>query len=86
MNIQEQIIQIIAENLRIDALKITPETNFKDDLMVDSLGQVELIMEFEKKFEITIPDDIAEKFEKVDCVIKYLNSIDICDENPDKSK
>ena len=77
MSIQETITKIIADNLKVEVSKINAGTSFKDDLMVDSLGQVELVMEFEKKFDITIPDEVAEKFEKVQDVLSYFESIDI---------
>ena len=68
----EKIKAIIAEVLNIDADSITEDTTFVDDLGADSLDTVELIMEFEKEFNISIPDDKAEKIATVGDAIKYI--------------
>ena len=57
----------------VDESQITDEANFTKDLGADSLDTVELIMEFEKEFEITIEDSDAEKIQTVGDVVKYLN-------------
>ena len=54
--------------------KVTPEASFNNDLGADSLDTVELIMEFEKAFEITIPDDQAEKIGTVADAIAYIEA------------
>ncbi len=68
----EKIKAIIAEVLNIDADSITEDTTFVDDLGADSLDTVELIMEFEKEFSISIPDDKAEKIATVGDAIAYI--------------
>ena len=64
--------EIIVEKLGVDEADVTPEASFTNDLGADSLDTVELIMEFEKAFEITIPDDKAEKISTVGDAIKYI--------------
>ncbi|WP_375322874.1 acyl carrier protein [Candidatus Karelsulcia muelleri] len=63
---------IIIEKLGVDEKKVIPEASFINDLGADSLDEVELIMEFEKKFDIIISDDIAEKIITVDDANKYI--------------
>jgi len=72
LNIEEKIKKIIIEKLAIKKSKITLETNFINDLGADSLDIVELIMEFEKEFNISIPDEEAELIKTVKDAIKYL--------------
>ena len=70
--IEEKVKAIIVEKLGIDAADVTNEANFTNDLGADSLDTVELIMEFEKVFEISIPDDQAEKISTVGDAIAYI--------------
>lgn len=72
LNIEEKIKKIIIEKLAIKKSKITLETNFINDLGADSLDIVELIMEFEKEFNISIPDEEAESIKTVKDAIRYL--------------
>lgn len=72
MAIEERIKEIIADQLGVEAEKITPEAKFVDDLGADSLDVVELIMAFEEEFGIEIPDEDAEKIQTVGDVINYL--------------
>ena len=58
--IETEVKQIVVEHLGIDESKVTPEAKFIDDLGADSLDTVELVMAFEEKFGIEIPDDAAE--------------------------
>ena len=58
--IEAKVKEIIVDKLGVDEADVTPEASFTNDLGADSLDTVELIMEFEKAFEITIPDDKAE--------------------------
>ncbi len=58
--IETEVKQIVVEHLGIDESKVTPEAKFIDDLGADSLDTVELVMAFEEKFNIEIPDDAAE--------------------------
>mgnify|MGYP003303154092 CR=1 FL=1 len=68
------IEKIIAENLGIDQGMIKDESNFVNDLGADSLDTVELIMEFEKEFDIQIPDDKAESIETVGDAISFIEN------------
>ena len=63
---------IIVEKLGVDWKDVTPEASFMNDLGADSLDQVELIMEFEKEFKISIPDEAAEKIVTVGDAVKYI--------------
>lgn len=72
MTISEQVTQIIADKLVIDASEITPESDFKKDLGADSIDLVELIMEFERAFETTITDEQAESIKTVSDAITFL--------------
>ncbi len=71
-DISERVKKIIVEHLGIGADKVTPEAKFIDDLGADSLDTVELIMAFEEEFDISIPDDSAEKIITVGDVISYV--------------
>jgi acyl carrier protein len=70
--IAEKVKAIIVDKLGVDAAEVKPEASFTNDLGADSLDQVELIMEFEKAFELQIPDDQAEKISSVGEAIKYI--------------
>lgn len=69
-----QVKNIIVEKLGVDAEEVTPEKSFTNDLGADSLDTVELIMEFEKEFGISIPDDQAEKISTVGDAIAYIEN------------
>lgn len=69
-----QVKDIIADKLGVEEADITPESSFTNDLGADSLDTVELIMEFEKEFGVTIPDEDAEKIMTVGDAIDYLTS------------
>lgn len=72
-NIEQKVIDIIAEKLKVDRDEITPEKSFTRDLGADSLDTVELVMEFEENFGIDeIPEDEAEKIKTVGDAIEYL--------------
>jgi acyl carrier protein len=73
-NIAERVKKIVADKLGIDESEITHEASFANDLGADSLDTVELIMEFEKEFDISIPDEEAEKIQTVGQAITYLES------------
>ncbi len=73
-NIAEKVKAIIAEKLGAVEEDVTPEASFTNDLGADSLDTVELIMEFEKEFNITIPDNHAEKISTVGEAIAYIES------------
>ena len=70
---QQKVIDLIVDQLGVDADNVTPEAHFIDDLGADSLDTVELVMAFEEEFDIEIPDDDAEKLETVGNAIDYLN-------------
>ena len=70
--IESKVKEIIAEKLGVDEENVKPEASFTNDLGAVSLDTVELIMEFEKAFNITIPDDKAEKIATVDDAIAYI--------------
>ncbi|MBW8270899.1 acyl carrier protein [Caldovatus aquaticus] len=71
-DIAEQVKQIVIEHLGVEESKVTPEASFIDDLGADSLDTVELVMAFEEKFGIEIPDDAAEKITTVKDAIEYI--------------
>ena len=73
--IETQVKQIVVDHLGIDDSKVTPESKFIDDLGADSLDTVELVMAFEEKFGIEIPDDAAEKIQTVQNAIDHIESI-----------
>lgn len=72
--IAAQVKNIIVDKLGVDAEEVTPEKSFTNDLGADSLDTVELIMEFEKEFGISIPDDQAEKISTVGDAIAYIKN------------
>ncbi len=71
-NIADKVKEIIKDKLAVEESNITPEASFTNDLGADSLDTVELIMEFEKEFNISIPDDQAESITTVGQAISYL--------------
>ena len=71
-DIASRVKAIIVDKLGVDESEVTPEASFTNDLGADSLDTVELIMEFEKEFNIGIPDDQAENISTVGEAIKYI--------------
>ena len=71
-DIESKVQSIIVEKLGVDESDVTREASFTNDLGADSLDTVELIMEFEKEFDITIPDEDAEKISTVGDAVDYL--------------
>ncbi|MDA3880616.1 MAG: acyl carrier protein [Prolixibacteraceae bacterium] len=71
-DIAGKVTAIIVDKLGVDESEVTPEASFTNDLGADSLDTVELIMEFEKEFDMAIPDDQAEKISSVGEAIKYI--------------
>ncbi len=71
-NVAERVKKIIVDKLGVDENEVTPEANFIQDLGADSLDTVELIMEFEREFDVSIPDEQAEKIQTVGQAIEYL--------------
>jgi acyl carrier protein len=72
--VAERVKKIIIDKLSVDEKEVAPEANFTQDLGADSLDTVELIMEFEKEFDISIPDEQAEHILTVGDAIAYLES------------
>jgi acyl carrier protein len=72
-NVEEKVKDIIAEELGVEREKLTSEASFMEDLGADSLDTVELVMAFEKEFDIDIPDEEAEKLRTVGDALKYLH-------------
>ena len=70
--IAEKVKAIIVDKLSVDEAEVKNEASFSNDLGADSLDTVELIMEFEKQFNVTIADDQAEKISTVGDAIKYI--------------
>jgi acyl carrier protein len=70
--VQEKVISIVSEQLGVDKAEISRETSFVNDLNADSLDTVELIMELEDAFEMSIPDEEAEKIQTVGQAIDYI--------------
>ncbi|MCF8247446.1 MAG: acyl carrier protein [Saprospiraceae bacterium] len=73
-SIADRVKQLIVEKLGVEETEVTPEASFTNDLGADSLDTVELIMELEKEFDISIPDEQAEKIQTVGQAIEYIES------------
>ena len=71
---EEKVIEIVAEQMGVDKSEVTRETSFVNDLNADSLDTVELVMEFEDEFELSIPDEEAEKIQTVGQAIDYISA------------
>lgn len=71
-DIAARVKSIIIDKLSVEESEVTPEASFTNDLGADSLDTVELIMEFEKEFNISIPDDQAENISTVGQAISYI--------------
>ena len=72
--VAERVKAIIVDKLSVEETEVTNEASFTNDLGADSLDTVELIMEFEKEFGISIPDDQAEKIKTVGDAIAYIEA------------
>jgi acyl carrier protein len=73
--IEEKVIDIISEQMGAEKSEITRETSFVNDLNADSLDTVELVMEFEDEFDMSIPDEEAEKIQTVGAAIDYVAKV-----------
>jgi acyl carrier protein len=73
-DVEKKVREIIVSKLGVDEAQITPEASFTNDLGADSLDTVELVMEFEKAFNVQIPDEDAEKISTVGDAINYLKA------------
>lgn len=72
MSVEEKVIGIVSEQLGVPSEEVSRSSSFVDDLKADSLDVVELVMEFEDEFEITIPDEDYEKITTVGDAIDYI--------------
>lgn len=72
MSVEDKVIGIVSEQLGVPKEEVTKESSFIDDLKADSLDVVELVMEFEDEFEVTIPDEDYEKIRTVGDAINYI--------------
>ena len=72
--IAEKVKSIIVDKLGVEESEVTTEASFTNDLGADSLDTVELIMEFEKEFDISIPDEEAEKIQTVGDAVSYIEN------------
>ncbi len=70
--IQDKVIDIISEQMGVDKAEVSRETSFINDLNADSLDTVELVMEFEDEFDMSIPDEEAEKIQTVGAAVDYI--------------
>ena len=71
-DVKSKVVSIIVDKLGVEESEVTNEASFTNDLGADSLDTVELIMEFEKEFNIAIPDDQAEHIQTVGDAISYI--------------
>lgn len=74
MSLFEEIRDVVSEQLGVKPEKIEPQSSFIDDLGADSLDTVELVMAMEEKFNIEIPDEDAEKMQRISDVVRYIES------------
>ncbi|MBI2072226.1 MAG: acyl carrier protein [Gemmatimonadetes bacterium] len=72
-DLEEKVKDIIVEELGVEREKLTNDASFMEDLGADSLDTVELVMAFEKEFDVDIPDEEAEKLRTVGDALKYLH-------------
>ena len=72
--IEQKVIEIISEQMGVDKSEIARETSFINDLNADSLDTVELVMEFEDEFDMSIPDEEAEKIQTVGAAVDYITN------------
>lgn len=73
--VKKRVIEIIGEQMGADKSEITRDTSFINDLNADSLDTVELVMEFEDEFDMSIPDEEAEKIQTVGAAVDYIVNI-----------
>lgn len=72
MELESKVIKIVSEATKVDAANIKPETNFIDDLNLDSLDMVEMMMKMEEEFGVEIPEDKTEDLKTINDVVTYL--------------
>ncbi len=71
-SVEERVVDIVADQLGVEKDKITRDTHFVNDLGADSLDTVELVMELEEEFDISIPEDAAEKIQRVGEAVDFI--------------
>ena len=74
-NIEAKVVDIVSEQMGVDKSEISRDTSFINDLNADSLDTVELVMEFEDEFDLSIPDEEAEKIQTVGAAIDYISKV-----------
>lgn len=74
MGMVERVVQVVADKLDVEVDQITPESRFVEDLNADSLDQVELIMALEDEYDITIPDEDAQKILTITDAVSYIEA------------
>jgi acyl carrier protein len=72
--VEERVYDIVAKQLSVKREKLTRETSFINDLSADSLDLVELVMELEDEFGLSIPDEEAEKIQTINDAVKYIEA------------
>lgn len=70
--VKDKVIKIVSEQMGVEKAEIAMETHFVNDLNADSLDTVELVMEFEDEFELSIPDEEAEKIQTIGAAVEYI--------------
>jgi len=70
--VKDKVIKIVSEQMGVEKSEISMETHFVNDLNADSLDTVELVMEFEDEFELSIPDEEAEKIQTIGAAVEYI--------------
>ena len=75
MSVEDRVKKIVSDQLGVSMDEVQNDSSFVDDLGADSLDTVELIMEFEKEFDMQIPDDEAESMKTVGEAIKYIENL-----------
>ncbi len=73
--IETKIVDIISEQMGVEKSEVSRETSFINDLNADSLDTVELVMEFEDEFDMSIPDEEAEKIQTVGAAVDYITKV-----------
>lgn len=75
-DVLQQVVQVVVEQLGVEAENVKPESRFIEDLGADSLDTVELLMALEEKFDIEIEEEAAEKLMKVDDIVKFVEALE----------
>mgnify|MGYP001097765228 CR=1 FL=1 len=74
-DVLQQVIEVVVEQLGVEADSVKPESRFIEDLGADSLDTVELLMALEEKFDIEIEEEAAEKLTKVDDIVQFIKDL-----------